>query len=95
MTHAIQLLASATLFLLFAWVAVCNAYFVTQQIRSSSGPSVAPFAGGLCGMVAVLLLPIAELADRALYAWIPLVVDLGCMPFLLGFPWSFRLSNRR
>ena len=95
MTYAIQLLASAILFLLFAWVAACNAYFVTQQMRGPSGPSVAPILGGLCGMSAVLLFPIADLADRSLYSWIPLVLDLGCMPFLLGFPWSLRLPNKR
>jgi hypothetical protein len=40
-----------------------------------------PFIGGILGSVSLFLLPIAEVKS---FWWIPLVVDLGCVPLFIG-----------
>lgn len=71
----------------FAWSAVANVYFVYLQLRNPHAPSVSPFVGGILGAIAVLVAPIATPEQRAIYALLPLLLDVGCVPFLLGFPW--------
>ncbi len=47
-------------------------------------PTVGPFIGGISGGLAMLLCPILGTSD---FAWIPLVLDVGCLPYfpLLAF----------
>ena len=53
----------------------------------SDGPSFAPVLFGLIGSGAILMAPFGTLSDRAAYAWLPLVLDCGCIPYLSCVLW--------
>ena len=52
--------------------------------RSPNGVSVAPMIGGLCGLVGIAIVPIDSITTRLAFAWIPLVLDYGTIPYLVG-----------
>lgn len=65
---------------LSAYVASCNAIILwLQHRRRGRAPSVGPLVGGLSGVLAVLVMPVGALGERAPYAVIPLVLDAGCL----------------
>lgn len=49
----------------------------------SEGPSIAPFIGGLIGVVAVLSAPFSDINDRIVFLWLPLIIDFGSLPYLV------------
>ena len=71
------------LFLLFGLLAIVNAIYWWRSVKDCSG-SVAPIFGGLFGALGLLLMPVGTLSDRFLWCWVPLVLDLGCLPYLLS-----------
>ncbi|MGP0566357.1 MULTISPECIES: hypothetical protein [unclassified Nitrospina] len=76
----------AGLFLLFAGV---NAVvFYKGVIRKEKVGSGVPFLGGLFGMIGFLTLPVPLLNE---FFWLPLLLDLGCVPLIIYFPiwWMF------
>lgn len=54
-------------------------------------PSPIIMIGGLFGMIGLLTLPVPELRP---WAWLPLVLDVGCLP-LLGRMWLVSLQEKR
>jgi hypothetical protein len=86
---------------LFGFIFLCSAifhnslylsFFITP-LRRWTNPenrniSSAPLLGGLLGMLAVLIVPIPGIAK---WWWIPLVVDFGCLPFVIvqAYFWIF------
>ena len=78
-------LFSGILFLLFILLAVVNAVYMVGQIRSrfEYGPSLLPFFGGIFGLIAIILLPVGELEQRLYWCWLPLLLDAGCLPYIV------------
>ncbi len=89
MTNAIWLtrwLLTIPLAILFVRAATYNASVWWRRfIRLEKNvPTVGPFIGGISGGLAMLLCPILGTSE---FAWIPLVLDLGCLPYFpLYFP---------
>ncbi len=89
-TNAIWLtrwLLTIPLALLFVWAATFNAWVWWRLFikREKNAPTVGPFIGGVSGGLAMLLCPILGTSE---FAWIPLVLDVGCLPY---FPVYFPL----
>ena len=86
---------AAPLFVLFLWAAAFNLLvYATAAIRPwrKSGrrlPSVVPLVGGLSGAVALVLCPVRSVPR---YAWLPLVLDVGCLPSLILFVVGFAVG---
>ena len=74
-------------YVLLLFSAICtvgNAGIVVWRIVQKKRSSLAPFFGGLCGMLGVLAMP---LKGSAKWCWVPLILDLGSAPMLPGFVW--------
>jgi hypothetical protein len=75
-----QYIVSAILFVLFLYGAVFNALALWNLIiKKREWPSGVSFGSGILGAVSLLVWPEFRLAR---YAWIPLVADVGCVPYL-------------
>lgn len=74
-TTAITLLVTGTVFILFNAV-----IFVQTVVRDKDAPSVAPVVGGIFAAAGIALLPLPGLWK---WAWVPLLVDWGGLPFLI------------
>lgn len=78
-------------FLVFA---AYNAWIAWERLRDDPAPSPAPIAGGVLGLGAVLAMPLGDLGDRLPYAFIPLVLDAGCLPYLaIGLWQEFKMRR--
>lgn len=76
---ALPLLAISLFFIL------TNLRFLLLNFRVGldAGPAPMTLIGGLAGSLGLLVLPYMTFADRLAVAWVPLVLDLGCLPFYL------------
>jgi hypothetical protein len=84
--------ASLTL-LLGAFLIVANwAAFYHNYILKGKYVSQTPLLGGLLASIGLALFPLADL--RA-YAWVPFVVDVGCVPTLLHVVWFFGTGRHK
>ena len=64
--------------------------------RELEGISPAPIIGGLSGFSSIMVMPIESIGTRVAFAWIPLVLDLGTLPYLLGgLVYAIRGHRRR
>ena len=65
--------------LMFVWAATFNAWVWWRLFirREKNTPSVGPFIGGVSGGLAMQLCPLGSFE----FAWIPLVLDVGCLPY--------------
>jgi hypothetical protein len=79
-----------------AFCQLCNLVIVYRRITRSERPSLILVAGGLAGMAAFLLLPVARLHR---WFWLPPIADLAVpysawflLPWFLGQP---RKKRRR
>jgi hypothetical protein len=78
--------------LLFSAIAtVGNAGIVLRWLISRKTSSLAPFLGGLCGVLGVLAMPVRGAAKWCL---IPFVLDLGSAFMLLGVVWMLLRRKR-
>ena len=71
----------------FLLLAIFNGWVLgwRQLVRGElEGISPAPIIGGLSGFISIMVVPIESIATRLAFAWMPLVLDLGTLPFLLG-----------
>lgn len=77
---AIPLLLISTFFI------ITNIRFLVETIRLGldAGPAPVTIMGGLSGCIGLLLLPVMGFSDRLSLLWIPLVLDLGSLPFYGG-----------
>lgn len=89
----LQWIAGGLLGMIFLVSACGNLVFLRSQLRGEY-QSFVPFVGGLAGLLAVLVLPMGIVGTRATYCWLPLVVDVGCLPFLIGFPWNLSIPSK-
>ena len=74
------------LLLISAFFIVTNFRFLLQTLRLGldAGPAPVTIMGGLTGCIGLLLLPVMGFSDRLSLLWIPLVLDLGSLPFYGG-----------
>ncbi|MDH3703859.1 MAG: hypothetical protein OEU46_21400 [Alphaproteobacteria bacterium] len=62
-------------------------------VKSEHAQSIGPVFGGLMGFIGLLIAPIGDWTGRLAYAWIPLLLDVGCLPYLTLFFWDM-VRNR-
>jgi len=76
---------------LFLLLAGFNFWCWFAQIRKPDAPhvSIVPIFGGIIGCIAILLAPVAVLLHRLYFAWIPLLLDVGCVWNIVGATWSW------
>jgi len=82
---------------IFLIAALFNA-FVAWRIwfrRQPDGPSFAPILFGVIGSGAVLMAPFGTLAGRIPYAWLPLFLDCGCIPYITYGLWCSLKDKRK
>ena len=75
-------LVSGVLALFGGWIVITNYWITIRWYRHRRTASHTPLLGGLCLMAAMLASPIPRVAR---YAWVPLVIDLGCLVMVVGF----------
>ena len=79
-----------SVFVLCAWV---NWWIVWRALISHRHEgSIVPFVGGVCGTLALSILGSIEAAHAisslvATIKWLPLLVDFGCVPYVLVASW--------
>jgi hypothetical protein len=87
----VRAVVAVLLFAVFALAAIGNsvgALLVLRRKRAegtAGGVSMVPVIGGVAGALAFVVAPIPGLAR---WAWLPLVLDVGCAPLL-----AFALGN--
>ncbi len=78
----------------FLQLAIFNGWAVgwRQWVRGElEGISPTPIIGGGSGFISIMVMPIESIGTRLAFAWIPLVLDLGTLPYLIGgFIYSIR-----
>jgi len=71
--------------LLMVWLyfSLVNFRILVRNIQTNlnMGPAPVTVVGGLAGVLGLLVLPYLDFVDRLQYAWVPLVLDLGSLPF--------------
>jgi hypothetical protein len=74
------------LLILSLYFILTNLRFLLENIRLglNAGPAPMTMVGGLSGCLGLLILPYMEFADRLALLWLPLVLDLGSLPFYLS-----------
>ena len=95
-TNAISLtrwLLTIPLAILFVWAVTYNAWVWWRLFirREENTPTVGPFIGGFSGMAAVQLCPILGTLK---FAWLPLVLNVGCLPYSPILIASYYLMER-
>lgn len=72
---------SVFLVIVFVWISLLNAFvFWRQFVSKLHTASWIPLVGGICGLIAAILLPLPSV--NRLW-WLPLFVDSGSLPGLL------------
>ncbi len=73
--------------LVFTFYAIVNAWCLISRLWLPCKEHIpaAYITGGLCGFMALLLVPIGTVSERMHYAWVPMVLDIGCLLFLVVF----------
>jgi hypothetical protein len=81
----VQWVVASALAGLWLLLALYNGQLAWQQFvrRRDDGRGLAPVFGGLFGAGAVMLAPVGTAQDRIVFAWLPVVLDFGCLPYLL------------
>ena len=77
----LRFIVGAILLVVSVWLIAMNWWIVIERSRKGRRSSLAPFYGGICGALALLLIPSSKLAK---VAWVPLVIDVGCLPILIA-----------
>ena len=77
-----QISAAAILAVLGAYVILLNYAVPIRWFREHKHHSLIPFFGGICLSISMLIWPKHSLGN---YAWIPLVIDLGCAYLVVSF----------
>jgi hypothetical protein len=87
--YVIRWTAASLLLGAFLLVAAFNAWVAWRIFIEDTpeGPSVAPIFFGLIGAGGVLIMPVGTLPQRLCFSWIPLLLDCGCLPYLLYGIW--------
>ncbi len=75
-------IVSGGLALLGSWIILLNYWIVISWYFHRRHHSRIPLLGGLCLMAAMLGSPLPGVTR---YAWVPLLIDLGCLFTLVDF----------
>ena len=75
-------LVSGVLALFGGWIIITNYWITISWYRHRRHSSRIPLLGGLCLMAGMLASPLPGVTR---YAWVPLVIDLGCLFTLVEF----------
>ena len=83
MFEIIRWVISILLLLVSSYFIITNLRFLFDNFRLGldAGPAPMTIIGGLSGCLGLLILPYMEFADRLSLIWVPLLLDLGCLPF--------------
>jgi hypothetical protein len=89
-----QWMFAGTLIALFAGLAILNAILFVGRyiIRPPRMPSLVPFLGGIVGTYGFYSAPSPSLQHLA---WVPLLTDVGCIPWLLFCVWKVSHEKRQ
>lgn len=81
----IRWLLAVPLLFISGYFILTNFQFLRENFRLgfNAGPAPITIMGGLSGSLGLLLLPCMEFSDRLSLVWIPLVLDIGSLPFYL------------
>jgi len=71
---------------------IFNCIYFVQSLINKKWISLAPFIGGIFGVFGILLLPVEGINK---FWWIPLFLDLGCLPVLLWTLFYHLFHHRR
>ena len=84
-------LIAVPLLLIWLYFAVTNFRFLLENFRVglNAGPAPVTIVGGLAGCLGLLLLPWGGFTDRLALLWVPLVLDLGSLPFYVSMLFLF------
>jgi hypothetical protein len=77
--YGLRLTGACLLLLFFLLAAIANAQMLIRRMRGPSGPSLVPVLGGLSGMVGMLIMPWPSVR---IWAWVPLLLDVGSVPII-------------
>ena len=71
------------LLLLSSYFIITNLRFLIETLRVGldAGPAPVTIMGGLSGCLGLLILPVMSLGERLSLLWLPLILDIGSLPF--------------
>ena len=72
---------SVGLGVLALYIIIGNLWIAIAWYSLKKRASMIPFIGGILGSISFFLLPITAVKS---FWWIPLLVDLGCVPLFIG-----------
>jgi hypothetical protein len=75
------MIVSSVLLFLSIIVIIGNLTIAMRWYLSKRGASMIPFIGGIMGAIGLCLMPVSPWNHLW---WIPLVIDIGCTPLLVG-----------
>jgi len=76
--NSILWIVAVLFFALFTWLASMNAsVFWNGFVRRRKSPSWIPMIGGLCGTIALTIVPVP---GAKWWWWLPLILDWGSVP---------------
>jgi hypothetical protein len=83
MLETMRWIIAVPLLLISAYFIITNVRFMLENFRLgfNAGPAPMTIMGGLSGCIGLLVLPYMEFSDRLALIWVPLVLDIGCLPF--------------
>ena len=84
-SEILKWIAPAGLAVIGVWIVIINYSVALSYYLRGERQSLVPLLGGVFLSVAVLACPIRAVAA---YAWVPLVIDLGCGYLLLSLLYS-------
>ena len=66
--------------LIFMFHAATNARYMVEGILKPEKNRIKPelFTGGIAGVIALINAPVGGIFQRLHYAWLPLLLDVGC-----------------
>jgi len=81
---------------LFVFLAGFSFWCWFVQTRKTDEPHVSsvPILGGLFGFASVLVAPVGAIMRRLCFAWIPLLLDVGCVWYAIGATLSYMASKK-
>lgn len=89
--EVIRWVIAALLAFMGGWVIVMNYACVVVWLARRKHSSTVPLFGGLFFAGAMLLCPLPGVRT---FAWLPLVVDIGCLPLLAQCMYSFGIQRK-
>ena len=76
-------LITLPLLLVSGYFIITNLRFliITLRVGLDAGPAPVTIMGGLTGSLGLLIIPVMSFGERLSFFWLPLVLDIGSLPF--------------